>query len=329
MTSGRPLNLTATLSVVAVADLVLHRLVERLFLPQHPTGLALLASEAGRFAFHLGGVLGLVLVVVTLFGSLRRGDLFPRSMRFAVGSIGLFFVLTSGMAVLALPLPEPFMVHLIKTSHAFLGWFIIMALWRAPGPVRAKAGVTLFALPAILHAVALFCDRLGWGRPFPAELARAAEICALAAGALSPLLLTPEPATGRRGLVGASVGVLTLSLLLMALVTRFDLVQMLALYGFRLDLPPLITPGAVTYVALVIASFVGLAMTIVWTLADAGGSRLVGYGLILLGAAGYQTLAPNQVLFATCGLLALAAGTLRPAIPTETAPVMGAAAAGL
>jgi hypothetical protein len=326
MPLGGPFNLTAALAVVAAADLVLHRLIERLFLPQQPTGLARVAGEAGRFAFHLGGVLGVVLVVVTLFTGIRRGDMFPRSMRFAVASIGLFFVVVSSMAVLAVPLPERFMIHLIKTSHAFLGWFIILAVWRAPGSARAKAGVTLFALPAILHAIALFCESVGWWRPFPSELARAAEICALAAAALSPLLLSPEPTSRRRGLAGVAVGVATLAAMLAALLLRFDLVQTLALWGFRLDLPQLATPGAVTYVAMVIASFVGLSISIVWNLADRGAGRLVGYGLILLGAAGYQTLAPNQVLFATCGLLALAAGTLRPA--AESAPVVSPAAAG-
>jgi hypothetical protein len=327
MTTARRLNLTAALAVIALADLVLHRLLERLFLSQHPTGLAHFAADAGRFAFHLGGVLGLALVVATLFGSLRRGDLFPRSMRFAVASIGLFFVITSGMAVLALEITErymAFMIHLIKTSHAFLALFIVMALWRTPGLVRAKVGVTLFAVPSMLHAVALFCDRVGWGRVFPSELARTAEICALTAGAISPLLLSPEVASGKRGLIGAGVGLLTLGGLLAALMTRFDLMQMLALYGFRLDLPQLATPGAITYVAMVIASFVGLSISIVWSLCEEGGSRLVGYGLILLVTAGYQTVAPNQLLFATCGLLALATGTAHPA--RESAPLVGAAA---
>jgi len=123
------------------------------------------------------------------------------------------------------------------------------------------------------------------------------------------------------------VGMLTLGGLLAALVTRFDLVQMLALYGFRLDLPQLATPGAITYVAMVIASFVGLAISIAWSLLEGGSSRLIGYGLILLVSAGYQTVAPNQLLFATCGLLALAAGSLQTS--RETAPAMGAAAAGL
>jgi hypothetical protein len=329
MTRARPLNLTAALAVVAVLDLVLHRLIERLFLPQHPTGLLQVVGEAGRFAFHLGGVLGLVVVVVTLTTIMRRVEFLPRSMRFAFGCIALFFVITEIVAVLGLPtpLPEPSMVYLVKVGHSFVACFVAVALWRTAGPMRGKAGVTLFALPAMLHAVALFCERVGWGHQFPGELARAAEICALSAGFLSPILLSPEPSSLGRGLAGAAMGVLTLGGLLAVLVTRFDLVQTLALYGFRLDLPPLATPGAITYVAMVIASFVGLSISVVWCLAERGSGRLVGYGLILMAAAGYQTLAPTQVLFATCGLLALAAGTARP--DAETAPLMGAAAAGL
>jgi hypothetical protein len=329
MTQGRPFNLTAALAVVALAELALHRLVDRLFLPQHPTGLLQVLGEAGRFAFHLGGVLGLAVVVVALLAYLRRPELFPRSMRFAFGSIALFFVVAEAVAVLALPapLPEPSMVYLVKVGHAFLAGFLIVALWRAPGPTRGKAGVTLFALPAILHAVALFCERIGWGHQFPSELARAAEICALSAGALSPILLSPEPSSTRWGLAGAAAGVLTLATLLVTLVTRFDLVQALALYGFRLDLPPLATPGAITYVAMVIASFVGLSISTVWSLGERSQGRLLGYGLLLVGAAGFQTLAPTQVLFATCGLLALVTGTIRPT--AEAAPLMGAAAAGL
>ena len=330
MTTARRLNLTAALCVVALADLVLHRLVERLFLSQHPTGLGRLAAESGRFAFHLGGVLGLAVVAATLYDGLRRTDLFPRSMRFVVGSVGLFFVVTSAAVVLTLDITErymDFMIQLIKTSHAFLAVFIALALWHTPGSVRARAGVTLFALPSMLHAVALFCNRVGWGRLFPSELARTAEICALAAGALSPLLLTPDVRSGKRGLAGAVVGVATLGGLLAALLNRFGLMQMLALYGFRLDLPQLATPGAITYVAMVIASFVGLAVSIVWTLSERAGARLVGYGLVLLICAGYQTVAPNQILFATCGLLALAQGTLHPA--KDPAPLVSAAAAGL
>jgi hypothetical protein len=123
--------------------------------------------------------------------------------------------------------------------------------------------------------------------------------------------------------------VLTLAALLAALLTRFDLVQTLALYGFRLDLPQLASPGAVTYVALVMAAFIGLVMAIVWCLGEAG-TRLIGYGLILVTAAGYQALWPNQVLFAACGLLAVAAGGTWSAVSgRREVPLVGAEAAGL
>jgi hypothetical protein len=326
MTDARRLNLTAALTVAAAADLLLHRLLDRLFLPQHPTGLARLASDLGRFAYHLGGVLGLVVLVGALATLLRRGDLFPRPMRYAVALIAIFFVAVAAVGVLFLRLPDRYLVQL-KTSHAFLAWFIMLALWRAPGGRRAKLGVTLFALPALLQAFALFADRVGWSSPFPGEIARAAEICALLAGALAPLLLVPEPASGRRGALGAAVGVVTLSLLLLALVSRFDLVQALTLYGFRLDLPALSSAGAVTYVALVIAAFVGLAMAAVWTLSEPS-SRLIGYGLLLTGAAGYQTLSPSHVVFSACGLLAMAAGITSLLAPRpSSARVLGRAEA--
>jgi hypothetical protein len=331
MKSAGRFNLTAALAAAALADLVFHRLIDRLFLPQQPTGLSRVAADIGRFAFHLEGVLGLFLLIASLVLLLRRGDLFPRLTRFTVGGIGLFFACLAAVGIFFLPLPDRFLVHL-KTSQAFLAGFIVMAVWRAPRQVRGNVGLSLFALPAILQALALFADRLSWARPFAAELARGGEICGLIAGALSPVLMVPDPATGRRGLAGVAVGIATLGLLLVALVFRFDLVQTLALYGFRLDLPPLATPGAVTFVALVIAAFVGLSMAVVWTLADPG-ARLVGYGLILVGPAGCQALTPGQVLAATCGLLAIATALAYPASPqpasSPPAPLLGAEAPGL
>jgi hypothetical protein len=330
LAAPRRFNLTAALAVAAVADLLFHRLGERLFFPQHPTGLQGVAAVLGRFAFHLGGVLGLLVLVTALVLLIRRDEFFPRAMRVAVAIIGVVFAGVAAVGILFLQLPDQFLVHL-KTSQAFLAWFVSLATWRAPGSPRAKLGVTLFALPPMLHAVALFASRMRGTPPVAVELGQAAEVCALLGGALAPLLLAPDPATGKRGLVGAgaAAGVLTLAVLLAALVSRFDLVQTLALYGFRLDLPTLASPGAVTYVALVIAAFVGLVMATVWSLGDPG-TRLVGYGLILTTAAGYQALSPNQVLFAACGLLALASGATHPAaVAPRAAPLLGAEAAGL
>src|SRR5438045_1196246 len=112
-------NLTATLAVAAIADLVLHRLIEQLFLPSQPMGAARAAAELNRFAFHLDGVLSLVLVIMSLVSALRRGQLFPASMRFAVTPVALVFTVFATIDILSLSLPEWIAIYL-KTSHAFL-----------------------------------------------------------------------------------------------------------------------------------------------------------------------------------------------------------------
>jgi hypothetical protein len=45
-------------------------------------------------------------------------------------------------------------------------------------------------------------------------------------------------------------------------------------------------------------------------LAAGGSARLLGYGLVLLAAAGPQMASSNLALFTLCGLFALALGTI-------------------
>lgn len=321
------MNLTAALAVAAIFELVLHRLVGRLFLPLRPdTSAAQVVSEIGRFAFHLGGVLALILLVSALWGLFRRQELYPRPIRFAVAIVALFLAALSAVGILLTPLPDQLLVHL-GTSHAFLIWFTVMALWRVPGSTRTKLAVTFFSLPAVLHAAALFAGNAGWARPFSAELARAAEICALLAGALAPVLIGFKPGGGLRRAAGIGAGVLALATFAVALASSFDLVQTIALYGFGLDLPALSSGAAVIYVALVGAALVGLVTATMWSLGQPGPARLFGYGLVLLAASGYQAVGPHQVLFATCGLLAMATGAARLGQTSEPAPTPVAASA--
>jgi hypothetical protein len=259
-----------------------------------------------------------------------RADLFPRTMRFAAGTIAMFFAAIGALGVFSVAMPDRMLVHL-KTTHAFLCWFIMLGMWRSPGPVRGKVGVTLFGVPTVLHALALFSERAGWGGAFPGELARAGEIGALFAAALSPYLLAPDMgpagAPPRLRALGVTVGVLALVGIMATLAMRFDLVQTLALYGFRLDLPPLTSAGSLTYVGLVIAAIVGVCMALVWTIGAGGPSRLVGYGLVLVAASGVQPVAPSLVMFATCGLMAMASGTVRLSMaPTPMRNVAAASA---
>lgn len=315
------LNLTAALALAGFADLVLHRLAVRLFVPQQPTANAVwrAVAEGGLFAFHLAGVLGLVVAAASLYRAIRSGVLFPRSMRITVSTISLFFLVLAAGGVLLLPLPDRFVVHL-KTAHAFLAWFILLALWRTGATPGAKLCVTLFCVPAILHAAALFMERMGASRPLSAELARVSELMALAAAALSPWLLAPRPPGAARRALGVGAGLFAGALVTLLAAVQFDLLQALALYGLRLDLPSLSTTGGWAALPLFVLGTAGLVTAAIWTLPDAGGTRLIGYGLLLVAAAGHQVLTPTHVLLATSGLVALALGATNVGPAVEPQP---------
>src|SRR5687768_12393465 len=91
-------NLTAALAVVAVLELFVNRLVGRLFL----SGSAMSAGRtgfqssraleaSGSFLFQLTAVLALAVLVAGFWGLLRRGELYPRAIRFSIIVITLFF----------------------------------------------------------------------------------------------------------------------------------------------------------------------------------------------------------------------------------------------
>ena len=71
-------------------------------------------------------------------------------MRFLVSVLALFCIALLTLCVSRFVVSGRLFVQL-KTSHAFLSWLIALAVWRAPIIFRARVGVTLFALPAVLH----------------------------------------------------------------------------------------------------------------------------------------------------------------------------------
>ncbi len=317
------INLTAALALAALVDLALHRVAGRLFFPSSMQGTLLgrALHGLGVFSSHLVGILGVLLFALAFLGVMRRRELFVRGMRLSAGAFGLIL---AALLVLGLALPQVpsrLVLHL-KSTFAFFSWVVAFAASRAPSPWRTKLGVTLFAFPGILHAAAMFAAYVGWGRPelLPADLARAGELCALAAAAACPLLLPAPRASGRRRAVALLVGGAAAIAVGVALVTRFDLVQTVALYGLRLELPGPGAPGAGLYFALVVLATFGVLTYLLLALAPvppgarAGGaepSRLCGYGVLLLVCAGYQIGGPSELAAAACGLLALALGTVR------------------
>jgi hypothetical protein len=326
------LNLTAILAALAVVDLVLDRLLVRLFLP--PTGASgwgQVLSGSALYVSYLAGALALLVFSSSFIGLLRRRELFPPSMRFLVSVLALFCVALLALCVSRFVVSGRMFVQL-KTSQAFLSWLIALAVWRAPISIRARIGVSLFALPAVLHTTALFVNELGRARTgnLAANLARIGELTAFIAAGAAPLLLPPSLRGARFAPVAWLLGILAVSVLVAGTLIKFDLVQLLALYGLRLDLPPLASQGALAYVMLLGLALMGTFLVVLPGLGAGPSDRLVAYGVIMLVTSGYQIASPSDLGVAVCGLLALAVGVTRqqlPPTPEPTPPAVPVAAA--
>jgi hypothetical protein len=326
-------NLTAVLAVLAILDLLVDRLLSRLFLPSGGGARAWSLSGPlaglGSFLSYLAGALALLLFASSFVGLIRRRELYPRSMRLVVSVLALVFVglLTCALATFQ---PQGRLFVQLKTTHAFLATLTAVALWAAPVSARAKLGVTLFALPPVLHTAALFISEMGWTRGSLApDLARIGELLAFLAAGSAPLLLPPALRGARFGIAAWVLGLFAVTLLVAGLLLKFDLVQVLALYGLRLDLPPLAAAGAWAYGLLFALAVLGTFLVVLPGLGAGGSDRLIAYGVIMIVTAGYQVASPADLGVSTCGLLALALGVVRRPFAPEAhtpAPVLSASA---
>ena len=324
------LNLTALLAVLAVVDLLVDRLLTRLFLP--PSTLenpgARLLMSVGSFVSYLSGALALLLFATGFLGLIRRRELYPRSLRMVASILAVFFVLLFIGCVSTYP-GSPRLFIQLRTSQAFLTWLTIMAIWRAPLPGRTKLGVTLFMLPAILHTAALFTGEIASTRSgaLPGHLARIGEIVAFLAAGAAPLLLPGSLRSPRPGWPVWFLGGLAVLGVGLLAALKFDLMQVLGLYGLRLELPPLGVPGAWAYLLLLALATFGTVTAVLPALLGGGGDRLLAYGIIMVVTAGYQISSPTDLAMATAGLLAMAVGVSRrghpaspPSVATTAAP---------
>ncbi|HEY0707278.1 MAG TPA: hypothetical protein VGG33_10785 [Polyangia bacterium] len=307
-------NLTALVAALALVDLVVDRLLARLFLAparEGHAGDAVLPAFAG-FISHLAGTLALLVFATAFVGLIRRRELFPRSLRMVSSILALFFVVLFASALANDPLSTRVFVQL-RTCQAFLAWMIALSLWAAPLSLRAKLGATLFLLPPIFHTAALFVGEAVLGRDgaLAGQLARIGELIAFLAAGFAPLLLPSSLRTTRPGpltwlvAVGAVVGLGVLALV------NFDLLQVLALYGLRFELPSLSEPGGWAYLLLFGLAVFGLIAAVGPALRAGGGDRLIGYGLVMVVTAGYQIGSPADLAVSTAGLLALGVGLCR------------------
>jgi hypothetical protein len=307
-------NLTAALVVFAALELWLNRLAGKLFYPRATlslgggTRLGAFLAAAGPFLFHLTGILGLVVLVAGFAGLLRRGELYPRGMKFSVGVIALVFTFFSAQALVRGQLPPRFFLYVI-TSFGFLTVLTAIAFAFAPVLPRVRIGVALLALPGLLHAAAVL--GVGWGQGNDAAtlLAGAGEAALIAAAVGAPFLLSPRPRRERNWRLALLVTAPLTVVFVVGLAARFDLMQAVVLYGLRMELPPL---GSIAGFGYVVAFF-GWCYATVELVADKGGMRLCGYGLGLLALGGYDAGSSVELTLSLLGLLAVSVGELRAA----------------
>jgi hypothetical protein len=325
-------NLTALLAALAVLDLLVDRLLARLFLP--PSTLenpgARLLVFAGSFVSYLSGALALLLFATSFLGLIRRRELYPRSLRMVASILAVFFVLLFIGCVSTYP-GSPRLFIQLRTSQAFFAWLTMMAVWRAALPGRTKLGVTLFMLPSILHTAALFLGEISATRngALPGHLARIGEIVAFLAAGAAPLLLPGSLRASRAGWKVWLVGVAAVGALVALALFKFDLMQVLGLYGLRLELPPLAVPGAWAYLLLLALATFGTITAVLPALQGGGGDRLLAYGIIMVVTAGYQISSPTDLAIATAGLLAMAVGVARRGLAAPPPPPPPLPAVGL
>jgi hypothetical protein len=304
-------NLTALLVLVALLELVLHRFVGRLFLAQagcHSV-LGCLLARSGPFLSYLGGLLSLVLLIGGVAGRLGRGELFPRGVRFTVAGLTLFFagVLLSALIYGSVP---PRFQNYPETSFGFVLALLALSFAGSSAGARPRAGLAMFAIAEMLNVAATVADRMGWlGRApvSPERMVAIGEWLILAGAASAPLLFVPGGASRTRWRAALALGGGVTAFFIAALIGRRELVQAAALFTLHLEIPPALSPGGIAYAV----ALLGFVTALVMLLTGSGALRLAGFGLALIGLAGYRTSSPDQLALALTGFLALATGLLR------------------
>jgi len=322
-------NLTAVLVVVALLEFVFHRLLGRMFLSTVCRGgLGCLVPRIGPFFLFLSGVLAVGIISVGLSGQLLRGELYPRGpFRFTLGLLSAVFVTLVAVSLFQGRTPERYLTEL-ETSFAFVILLVDAAVLGTPprslqgaGALRrAKLGLVAFSLPHLLHVASAVGARAGWARegsPRSNALILLGEAAWLLAGISSPTLLLVGRTSRARLATALGFAAGASAFFFVALLGRYDLVQAIALYGLRIELPHAVSPLGFAYA---LALF-GFATTTTALLLKAGPTRLTGLGLALVCLAGYQTSSPVELSLALCGLLAVATGitrgeSARPGSPT-------------
>ncbi len=306
-------NLTAALLLVSLLELVVNRMAGRLFLPRttisgvrHGSSLGRLLGDSGPFLYHLTGVLGLFVLLAAVVGLMRRGELFPKPVRFVVALIGEVFWVLAALGVTLGRLEPQFFVAL-AIAFGFLNLLVLMSAIGALPAVRTKVGMGLLILPALLHVVALVDERSGWSRGGVTPLTGAAEIAMLASAIAAPFFWDLRRLGGRPWRLPLLVATSLTALFTVLLVVRLDLLQAAALFSLHIDLPALWSTAGVAHVV----GLFGWTFAVTQLLLGSSAARLVAYGLVMVAIGGPQATSPIELAVSLVGLLAVTVGELR------------------
>ena len=235
MRRARSGNLTALLVVVSALEFIVNRLAGRLFFPRPALSSGGSGSNAihaiswvGSWLFQLTALLALAVMVTAFIGLFRRGELYPRWMRFATMVVAVGFSFLVGWAVFTGGINTQWFVW-AQGAFAFLALLTAIAFVSQRGAVSVEsrhrhAGAAGRTARLRLRGVAApdrghrpFRRGEAGARPGRSAPARGGGDRGVAGGLLAPLLLPPRPVHERRWHVPLAIATALTGLFVFAL----------------------------------------------------------------------------------------------------------------
>lgn len=303
-------SLVAVLCTLLALDLA----ARRLLWPLVRTDLLLPAGTlrdgldfAALFAANAATVLGIPLAFLGLGRLLVMPTVIPRGAKAAVGALAMAFMPLLALAAWR-PLPSVLGIYL-QASYTCLFFLVMLGGMLLRSKLRTRLGLLMMALPSALYlpygvaAIHGGHGHEGLISTTAQTLLHLGELAAVVAAAASAALFLPRrprvvvPSLAAGALVAAA-GWLCMR--------DWELAHRLAAGGLGLDLP--LHPAAV---ALYLAALGAFAFTAAALVATPGPSRLRGYGLLLVGLAGFRLDSPAQYAASMVGMLCLVESVVR------------------
>lgn len=310
-------SLVAVLCIALALDLALRRLLWPLVRSDLllPAGALRDGLDFGAlFAANAATVLAIPMACWGLGRLLVLRTVIPRGAKAAVGALAVAFMPLLTLAAWR-PLPSVLGIYL-HASFTCLFVLVMLGGLVLRGNLRARLGMLTLALPSALNlpwVIAEINGGHGHGALISSSaraLGLGAEMAALAAAFASVALLLPRrprvlvPSLAAGVLVAAAAWICT---------HDWELGRHLASSGLGFDLP--LRPVGVALYLAALGAWIFTSTSLVST---PGPPRLRGYGLLLIGLAGFRLDAPAQYASAMVGMLCLVESIAREA-PSATA----------